>query len=328
MKRYMQLRRQLRSTSRTILFISIVLLFATLHHQREFFSNLQDSSTGDWDSSSTKSSRFLDLGLPNGTKILLNFGSNLDPIIPRPEDDDECTVTIAFEPIVHNAIPSHPAVYVVPIAVADYDGLAMMNVYNTDGVSSSLSTPVMTAKWNRGKRATGPKVVPVLSVKTIMQTLVDKRVAFIKTDMQGFDFAAISSVSPETWKHKYQIPHLITEVYLESVKTYAGVSNDLCLDWLPFMKKAGYIFEGLTGNVQGYESQGSLEETCRQQASRGDVAGKKQRENGISLLEANALWRHYSQPPTPIGDISTMYEYPVLGQEKNENGTRNRKCLS
>ncbi|CAJ1956972.1 unnamed protein product [Cylindrotheca closterium] len=315
------------SPSGTIVLLLVVLLIASFRSGRQSLNTLQSGAHAS-DSFPGDSSRLFNLGLSNRTKIILNIGSNLDPIVPRTETGVACAVTIAFEPIVHELIPSHPAVHVVPSAVADHDGLAVMHVYNTDGVSSSLSKPVMSAKWNRGKRAKGPKIVPLLSVKTIMQTLADRQIHFIKTDMQGFDFTAISSVPPELWKDKYQVPHFTTEVYLENVKTYFGANNDLCTEWLPFMKNAGYIFEGLLRKREGYESQKSLEETCRQQQiGGGDLVADKQ-DNAITLKEADALWRHHLQPSTPTNKISTVYNYPVLGHDKNDDFTAESRFSS
>jgi hypothetical protein len=46
----------------------------------------------------------LDLGRKARTHLIRNIGSNLDPIVPNPQDDP-CTVAIAFGPIVAAQIP-------------------------------------------------------------------------------------------------------------------------------------------------------------------------------------------------------------------------------
>lgn len=249
----------------------------------------------------------LDLGLSSGTKLVLNIGSNVDPILPRLPVDDICTFVIAFEPVVYERIPSHPALHVLPAAVSSFDGLSSMHLYNKNGASSSFSTPRKTGqRWNSGKRDQGIKVVPVLSMLTVMNSLDNYEVGFIKTDMQGFDFKAISSVKPESWKTTFKVPHMKTEVYLDNLSTYVGVSNDLCNDWLPYMKEAGYIFEGLSSPVDGYESQDALEITCLNRKRVTDIANETMKEN-------DALWRHFAIPSA--NNLSLTYDYPLLKKD-------------
>ena len=65
-------------------------------------------------------------------------------------------------------------------------------------------------------------------------------VSYIKTDMQGADYAAISSLPVDVLR---RTPFLLTEVWLENVQSYVGFRNDFCRDWLPFMTAAGYSLQ-------------------------------------------------------------------------------------
>ncbi len=112
----------------------------------------------------TRNSRtpLLNLSRKEGTHIIMNIGSNVDPIIPRLTDDDPCTVSIAFEPIVSHLIPKHPALHVIPAAVTgDDNGWAAMNIYNRNGASSSLSKASFEDYWNKH---TELKIVPTIGL--------------------------------------------------------------------------------------------------------------------------------------------------------------------
>ena len=77
--------------------------------------------------------------LPHATRhVLLNIGSNLQPVRPPPNDNS--TVAIVFEPIVAAKIVPESRLYVVSAAVSDESGLTTMGVFNQDGVSSSLAS--------------------------------------------------------------------------------------------------------------------------------------------------------------------------------------------
>lgn len=74
------------------------------------------------------------LNLPAKTKsVVLAIGTNLDPILPR-QRDGPCARTIAFEPIVHERIPPHPQVMVVPAAVSNQTSLSTMYLQRQRGV--------------------------------------------------------------------------------------------------------------------------------------------------------------------------------------------------
>ena len=182
--------------------------------------------------------------LPAATNIvLLNIGSNLEPLLP-PEGNSS-VVSIAYEPIVASQIKPHPGLYVVPAAVAAAPGIAMMGVYNTDGVSSSLSRPALKAHWNEAPKPA--KVVPVVSMRHVLQSIQPRLLVwFFKTDMQGHDFAAVSSAGALLTR----VPYVMTEVNIGGLVTYEGSRNDYCADWLPHMLALGYRPHKLTGHFR------------------------------------------------------------------------------
>ena len=276
-------------------------------------------------SSSTLSSPIasLELDLVHGSNVILNIGSNVDPIVPS-LDGDPCTVVVAFEPIVHSKVPDHPGLHMVPAAVSDAAGWAAMKVHNVFGVSSSLASPVV--KTRKGEKDEGKLyVVPVLDFYDVLSLLQKPparnglglasghyNIHFIKSDMQGFDFKAFSRIPPNLWHNEFAVPYLMTEAYLDGVVSYSEVKNDLCWDWLPYMKEAGYIYEGISAEAFGldqiakFKDYETLLKTCRKQGSRN--SGHKQR---YDYFEANTYWRHPSAPP--ITNITSVYSYPTHG---------------
>ena len=155
------------------------------------------------------------LTVPPGTKnVLLNVGSNLQPV--RPPPDDPTTIVVAFEPIVGCRITPSPRLFVVHAAVAANDTLSTMTVLNKDGLSSSMSTPVYKGDVppNYYQNDGTMSIVPVLSLKTVIQSFIQSPVGplnlwFLKTDMQGFDFTALVG-GGDLLKH---VQYIKTEVW-------------------------------------------------------------------------------------------------------------------
>jgi hypothetical protein len=237
----------------------------------------------------------IDLGRKNGTPIILNIGSNVDPIVPR-STDDPCTVALAFEPVVSHLIPPHPALHVIPAAVTGEGGWASMFMYNTKGVSSSLSKPKEKAVWNKGGGTV--KIVPTISFQTILESLRHYKIDLIMTDMQGHDFAAVSSVGGLL--KGLGVKRLVTEVYKDNIATYQGVKNDLCQDWLPHMTSIGYIFEGLTEMrvneekiLEGFRSAEEIQISCKKTLEGRNVEAPK-----AEFFEYNAFWRLEGEEPS------------------------------
>ena len=237
----------------------------------------------------------IDLGRMNGAHVILNIGSNDDPIVPRPTDDP-CTVALAFEPVVSHLIPSHPALHVIPAAVTGEGGWATMHMYNKHGVSSSLSKPSKKANWNSDGGTL--KVVPTISFRTILESLQNFKIDMIMTDMQGHDFAAVSSVGDLL--KEVGVKRLITEVYKDNIVSYQGVNNDLCHDWLPHMTSNGYVFEGLTemrGDTEtlliGFRNAEEIQISCKKALEDKNVEARK-----AGFEEYNAFWRLKGEKPS------------------------------
>lgn len=251
-----------------------------------------------------KSVAVLDLP-PSAKEIVLNIGSNKDPVLPR-ESSGPCAVTIAFEPVIPELIPEHPQVMVVPAAVSDSSSLATMYKYNRNGVSSSLSKAAEDSFWNTGNKNMGVKIVPVVSMTDVLQSIPSHvTIDFIQTDAQGFDFSIIQAGIEEI--RARGIKFLKTETYTDNVITYQGVENDLCLHWIPFMTANGYSLIGTTHNYnQGFEPVDKILEACaRQDKSANPTAG---------LKEADALWKLSSV--TDVVDNS-RFEYPIHSRSQS-----------
>ena len=210
--------------------------------------------------------------------------------------DGPCASTIAFEPIVPNEIEPRPDLHVIPAAVTgdNHPGMASMRMYNTGGMSSSLSAAAVNSAWTKTGAGGQIRIVPTIPMTTVLESLRDYEIEFIMTDMQGYDFPAVSSVLLK----EYGVKRIMTEVFLFDEHHYEGVDNDLCWDWWPEMKRQGYIFEGIVPERQGYADQAELDKTCEEIQMR-----PRLRPTGSQW--ADALWRH---PDEPSG-TSSDYEF-------------------
>lgn len=173
---------------------------------------------------------------PPGTKsITLDIGTNSNPILPL-KSAGPCSKVLAFEPIVPETIPKHPQLVVIPAAVSNENSLSTMNVYNVGGVSSSLGKVNKDAAWNSNENRGEPKVVPVLTMLDVLTAIPqDITIDMIDTDMQGFDFTAISSAMEEIKARG--VKYLKTEVYMNNINYgYQGAKNDLCEEWMYVVK--------------------------------------------------------------------------------------------
>lgn len=276
-------------------------------------SNLLESSTrtASPSTATTSSSTTMMLDLPPGTKtVILNIGSNLDPIVPR-KTDGPCTSAIAFEPIVSCQIPkTHPRLQVVPAAIGATHGLATMTVMNESGQSSSLSKAATSSFWNNNPdRGDGQmKIVPVLPLRDVIQSIPSNvDIDFILTDMQGYDFMAIQSAGD--FLAQRNVKRLKTEVYMDDTVTYVGVHNDFCRDWLPYMLSIGYELVHLSGS--GYANKEQALESCSVTDGKKEEE-KVQRLSVAGLKEADALWRLSSLFGSDQQDDLKLYSYPTI----------------
>jgi len=181
---------------------------------------------------------------PSVKSVVINIGSNLDPIMPNKEMGP-CAQGIAVEPIVGCLIPAqkHPQLNIIRAAVSSEPAVMSMRTYNQDGQSSSLSKPAFKASWNTDeKRNDGELVlVPVITLTSILNAMPDTvKIELLVTDMQGFDFPAVSAAGKLLTE---KVTHIITEVFTDDVQAYMDQENDLCRDWIPRMTELGYTLE-------------------------------------------------------------------------------------
>jgi len=187
--------------------------------------------------------------IPKNTKsVQINIGSNTDPIHGK-----NGAHTIIYEPIVpqeaadfamKNDIKYGGTSKVYPFAVSNYTGTSIMYKYNDKGMSSSFSNPANKNYWNsNSQRGDGEQIqVKVISFETILKS-ISQPISYLKTDMQGYDFAALSSAG----ELLYKLEKIQTEVYTGG-STYKNVQNDMCADWLPFMKRWGWKASNFNGD--------------------------------------------------------------------------------
>ena len=171
------------------------------------------------------------LALPQEAKFaLLNIGSNIDPI-GGPAENDPSILTVAFEPLVHSDVRRRPRLYVVPAAISDAAGLALMNTFaGNNGLSSSLLSPAYTDYWNAHKASTS--IVPVVSAKAAL-AMIPRRIEMwlLKTDLQGLDTHVLRAGGEELRRLHY----ITSEASILGLRSYRGSHNDFCADMLPLM---------------------------------------------------------------------------------------------
>jgi hypothetical protein len=181
------------------------------------------------------------IALPgNVSRVFLNIGSHLDPMAAPP---DLSTVVVAFEPIVGCQIQPRERLYVLHAAVAETDSVATMGVYHRNQGSSSLSAPAKRFGFASLKQQ--PALVPVLSMRTVLSSF-PSHVAlwFMKTDMQGYDFAALKAGG----ELLARVHYIRTECWLMNRQSYSGVQNDFCADLFPYLTAHGFRFVHMHGN--------------------------------------------------------------------------------
>ena len=192
--------------------------------------------------------------LKNETLLIFDLGASNDPIVAGPR-----TATLAFEPVVHERIVPRPQMLVVPAAVAAADSFARMTVMgDAREMSSSLASAsdeavASSQGWSKAKRHVR---VPVLALATVV-ALVPPRIHLwlLKSDLQGHDASALSSLGPELLRRAHYIE---MEVSLFSVPSYGcttSACNDFCKDARPLLQGAGFDFIALQNeHVQKYHA--------------------------------------------------------------------------
>lgn len=180
---------------------------------------------------------------PNINSVVINIGSNKEPIPPT---DKNC-VAVIVEPIAFveaeetaraNDASSGGITFIIPAAISNVTGFSLMNVYNEHGYSSSLSEASTTLPWTKVVNDNLPqkRLVPVLTLNHLLHMIPSNLpITFMKTDMQGYDFLAVTSSTMLA-----RVEKIFSEVYVLKSSSYYNVRNDFCRDWIPSMKILGF----------------------------------------------------------------------------------------
>ena len=193
---------------------------------------------------------------PEVKRVIINVGSWLDP--PKPFADD--VATIAVEPNLNTAYNvrhehGHQRMWVVTAAVSDRSGFANFYTYNTHGASSSLaamseknkhnSNLPMGGAWAQDGRREGnyPPIafVPVLTLTQLIEAVPPNvTIIGLKTDLQGYDFVAISSAGPALQR----VEQIFCEINCHGF-TYNpdAPQNDYDVVWKDFMPSIGFTLD-------------------------------------------------------------------------------------
>jgi FkbM family methyltransferase len=208
---------------------------------------------------------------------------------------------------------NHRQLSVLNAAVSDKSGIASMIKNNFDGQSSSLAKVTKDDFWNTNKeRGDGKRViVPVITLSSVLNAIPGRvKVSFVKTDMQGFDFVAISAAGQAL---REKVTHILNEVWFGDVYSYEA-ENDLCRDWLPFMTELGYVLKNIDvqlGHFDGFS--GELADTemiktmCEKQLNEHPVRPKVEENPG--LVEGNAYWVRNDAIDVEFPDFETVYSF-------------------
>jgi len=273
-----------------------------------------DPSSSSSDPSSSSSALFESL-LPAGAlRVIIDLGANLDPILPPDDDQSRDVHVLAFEPVLslHARASKHPRLHMIPAAVSSATGLRVVRTYNNNALSSSLAKPTKGMKdgedyWNVNKtRGDGQRsLVPCISLFLVLDELRTSKleVSLIKTDIQGADFEAIQSAGESI----RSVGWLVTEVWVDNVRTYQHFENDLCRNWVPWMTKMAYKLEAMICHTQkpscGSEDDGTSWETDTVECCRRNMIDHAGITSGVR--ECDVIWRRIDAetpdklPPSP-----------------------------
>lgn len=140
--------------------------------------------------------------------------------------------------------------FVVPIAVAETDGYATLNV-NTFEAASSLLPMDETAlgSWIGGKDlgVASTTTVPTVRLDTFMKFTGIERVDYLKIDTQGLDLAVVKSAG----ERLRDIAKITLEVDIKPIRLYAGsASKD---EVVAFLKASGFSLASVEEQNHGQE---------------------------------------------------------------------------
>ena len=188
--------------------------------------------------------------------MIINVGSNEDPVLCPANATDPShkgLITVAIEPDLHtigrmlkrpdNAeAHSKGQLFILPCVVSNSTSIAGFRRFNFGGLSSSLAEPSRNWKF-KGRQDLGiaeSSMVPVLPMRTVLDMVPPTSyVNFLKTDMQGFDFLALSGVGDLLRDRVLYLRHESNYGGFYG-RSYKGCANDMFQDFEPFLRSLGF----------------------------------------------------------------------------------------
>ena len=189
----------------------------------------------------------------SGQKIWIDVGAHLGEKTFDHAAADESLLVFAFEPNLHVALQAagRLANYVVlPMAVAEQDGVAQFHILSADVASSLLPLdPVGVERWVADQRLEVARTVdvPTIRLDTFMAAAGIAHVDFLKVDAQGADLAVVRSAGDRLGG----IDRIELEVQVSERSPYVGASTRQ--EVVDFLGSRGYVLERSATQSYGQE---------------------------------------------------------------------------
>ena len=152
------------------------------------------------------------------------------------------------------------------------------------------------------------RIIPLVAVLDAVPPSV--RIELLKIDTQGHDFSTLEATPALALRGR--AAYLKTEVWLGR-QNYAGVRNDLCRDFLPYLRRVGYALQAVVrfdGSL--VTRKGKEDEYCKAQKPR--VGEGKP---GSWQDEADAYWQlEQTSEATPTVGWDFGAPLPHLGHQQ------------
>ena len=181
-----------------------------------------------------------DMDQPKGRIVDINIGCNFSPMPAK-----KGNFLLLVDPLadvcssLSKKFKTNTDVAVLCCAISNYTGSATFLRYNTNGLSSSLSSAGKTSDFPLD----GKDTVTVLEGAEVLGDLIRKQnqIERLKTDMQGYDLTTLKNLRP-LLQIEGQIIHIKSECFFdtdEGRQQYQGVDNS-CDEMLDYLRSLGY----------------------------------------------------------------------------------------